>query len=128
MAVYSESRNGARIQVWLIHPLYDTAGQVNGLKADCLSSFAADPEPSKIFLSISRSFFGYLSRLERETKGSVVLIDWEEANGQEDFRKIPTRVVSSHDVNNCEVGCFPSSLKQCSFSTSSSRSYRMELC
>jgi len=106
MAVYSESRNGARIQVWLIHPLYDTAGQVNGLTADCVSSFAVDIKPEPSLLSISGSFVGYLSRPEDEMEASAVLINWEEANGQEDFHKIPMRVVLSHDLNNGRVGNF----------------------
>ena len=94
MSVYPSEN--AKIQVWLVRPTYDGTGRVDGLTSKLVSSFAGGSGPfvdGCMSLSISGLYIGYLSYYNYEGDLAAVVIDWTEANGQEDFDKIPKHVV-----------------------------------
>lgn len=97
MAVSYMSSGMVYIRIWHICPLYDSAGHVDGLKAELLSSFSGGPHPFTLYHSISGSFLGYFNFLSGGPGRSYgVMIDWEKADGEEDHDKIPKHIIPLH--------------------------------
>lgn len=87
---------GNEVVVWLIKPIYDEAGQVDGLLSERLSSVSTDPLVTEVWsLSASRSFVGYLYIPHDGPSPciAVVVIEYRQNKGQNDYTKVLKRFI-----------------------------------